>query len=101
MNLQEFYEMARARFPKHDVDACQHFRSNGPTWFWVQIAKPGDYTGPSAIGDTPEEALAGIVIPDRVAVARKMIEDANKILAEEGVAAPFAELTETQAVVDT
>lgn len=94
MTLKEFYEAARAKFPKHDIDVAEHLttRDKG-TWFWAQFVEKGTYSGPSAIGNTPEEVLAQLKLPDRVAAARKALKEANKILAEEGALDDLPEAT--------
>lgn len=87
MNLQEMFEAAKAKWPGKTI-VCGHYLDNSrdnETWYYLCVRDKASFDGPSQIGDTPEECFEKIVIPDRVAQARKMIEDANKILDEEGV----------------
>lgn len=89
MNLQEMFEAAKAKWPKQShihVSQNVDLEPGNPcrVWYYLRLGSvcADDKTG--AAGISPEECFSKVVVIDRVAKARKMIEDANKILDEEG-----------------
>lgn len=96
MNLQEMFEAAKAKWPKQShihVSQNVDLEPGNPcrVWYYLRLGNVCDDSRTGASGRTPEECLANVVAVDRVAKARKMIEDANKILDEEGVLPEFRE----------
>jgi hypothetical protein len=88
MNLEEMFEEAKRRWPKKDIHCSRYLSVEDEKmreWWWVSVREMGKYDGPSASGDSPQEALSKIVLPDRISEARMMIDKANEILREEGV----------------
>jgi hypothetical protein len=85
MNLEEMFEAAKAKHPSQRLDVSRHLSTveGSEEWYWIMVCESDKYNGPTAIGSTAEEALDKLIVPDRIAQARKMIEDGNKILAEE------------------
>jgi hypothetical protein len=89
MTLEEMLAEAKRRWPKKDINCARYLTCNDGQyceWWHLSVNNIAQYNGPSINGSSPEDALSKIVLPDRISEARMMIDKANEILREEGVA---------------